>query len=79
MTNKDIIKKESNAASSTVKSLKDIENSTCEISSYRGRPTFTINQQTEYPFSFGLLKAKLLVKYRNELLRFVETDGKSIT
>jgi len=65
--------------SPTVESLKDIESSTCCIDSYKGRPTFAINKESQYPFSFGMLKAKLLVKHMKSLVKFVETEGKSIT
>jgi hypothetical protein len=70
---------EDNRPSATVESLKDVDNSTASIDSYKGRPTFAINKNSPYPFSFGLLKAKLLVKHMEALKRFVETDGKSIT
>lgn len=65
--------------SPTVESLMDVENSTCCIDSFKGRPTFAINKTGPYPFSFGLPKARLLAKHMKPLLRFVETDGKSIT
>lgn len=64
--------------SATVESLKDEEHSTACIDSYKGRPTFAINKNTAYPFSFGILKAKLLVKHMAALKKFVETDGRSI-
>ena len=53
--------------SATVDSLKDIDRSTCSLDSFRGRPTFAINKESPYPFSFGLLKAKLLVKHMEAL------------
>jgi hypothetical protein len=65
--------------SPTVESLKDVEKSTCEIDSYKGRPTFAINKNSPYPFSFGLLKAALIVKHADALRRFVETNGRSIS
>ena len=64
--------------SATVESLKDVEHSTCSIDSYKGRPTFAINKNSLYPFSFGLLKARLLVKHMKALMKFVETEGRSI-
>ena len=69
---------ESNNVSRTVESLKDVENSTCSLDSFKGRPTFAINKNSPYPFSVGLLKAKLIVKHMEALKRFVETEGKSI-
>jgi hypothetical protein len=73
------ITSESERPSPTVESLMDVENSTCSIDSFKGRPTFAINKNSPYPFSFGLLKARLLVKHVKALQKFVETDGKSIT
>ena len=64
--------------SATVESLMDVEHSTCSIDSFKGRPTFAINKNSPYPFSFGLLKAKLLVKHMAALTKFVETDGRSL-
>jgi len=64
--------------SDTVKSLMDVEGSTCCIDSYKGRSTFAINKNTKYPFSFGLLKAKLILKHIEALRSFVESDGQRI-
>jgi hypothetical protein len=68
-----------NRPSATVESLMDEANSTASIDSFKGRPTFAINKNSPYPFSFGLLKAKLLVKHMEALKKFVETEGRSIT
>ena len=65
--------------SATVESLKDVEASTCSLDSYKGRNTFAINKNSPYPFSFGILKAKLLVKHTLSLITFVATDGRSVT
>lgn len=70
---------ESERPSPTVESLMDVEKSTCSIDSFKGRPTFAINKNSPYPFSFGILKAKLILKHAAALKRFVETEGKSIT
>ncbi len=70
---------EEERSSPTVESLKDVDNSTCSIDSFKGRPTFAINKQSPYPFSFGILKAKLLVKHALALIVFVATDGRNIT
>jgi hypothetical protein len=64
--------------SATVESLKDVDASTCSLDSYKGRTTFAINKNSPYPFSFGILKAKLLVKHALPMIVFVATDGKSI-
>jgi hypothetical protein len=64
--------------SPTVESLMDEQNSTCCIDSYKGRPTFAINKESPYPFSFGLLKARLIVKHMEALQKFVESDGRSL-
>ena len=65
--------------SATVESLKDTDNSTVCIDSYKGRPTIAFNKDSKYPFSFGELKAKILHKHRDAIAKFVETHGKSIT
>ena len=54
-----------------------------ERGEYKGNPTITIRKDTEemdrYPFSFGLAKAKLLLKALKQepdfLERFVEEEG----
>lgn len=67
-----------NRPSATVESLRDEEHSTCSIDSFKGRATFAINKSSPYPFSFGLLKAKLLVKHALALITFVKSDGKTV-
>ena len=67
-----------NRPSATVESLMDVDNSTCEVDSFKGRTTFAINKKTPYPFSFGILKARLLVKHALHLFTFVATEGKTI-
>ena len=62
-----------------VSSLLDIENSTCDLDAYKWKPMFVINKNSRYPFSFGIAKAKLIVKHLPKLQKFVETDGKSLT
>ncbi len=57
----------------------DEASSTSSIDSFKGRPTFAINKNSPYPFSFGILKARLLVKHTLSLITFVATEGKSIT
>lgn len=64
--------------SDTVKSLFDVENSTCSIDSFKGRPTFAINKNSPYPFSFGIPKAKLILKHVDALRVFVESNGQRL-
>jgi len=64
--------------SATVESLKDPEKSTVDLDSYKGRPTLAFNKSGLYPFSFGLLKVKIIARHVKALLRFAETDGRSI-
>ena len=56
----------------------DVENSTCELGTYNGSPMFIINKERRYPFSFGIFKAKLIVKHFDKLKKFVESEGKSL-
>ena len=67
-----------NHTSATVDSLKDLDKSTVELGSYKGRPMLNFNQQSRYPFSFGILKLAIFVKFMKQINRFVETGGKSI-
>ena len=62
-----------------VSSLLDIENSTCDLDAYKGKPMFVINKESRYPFSFGLAKAKLIVKHYAKLSKFVQTEGASLS
>ena len=41
-------------------------------SEYKGRPILTLNPGEKYPFSFGLSKAKLILKYIDAIRAFVE-------
>jgi hypothetical protein len=81
MINTNIEENDKYGPSATVASLMDVDNSTCCIDSYKGRPTFAINKNknSPYPFSFGLLKARLLVKHMDALKNFVDSEGKSLT
>jgi len=56
-------------------SLLDIAHSTCDLDSYNGKPMFVINKGSRYPFSFGLAKARLILKHMNKLKTFVATKG----
>jgi hypothetical protein len=65
-----------------VESLRDHENATVTLGSYKKRnkmlPMFIINENSPYPFSFGLVKAKLILKFVSQLRKFVETDGRTL-
>lgn len=61
-----------------VNSLLDINHSTASLDVYKDKPMFVINKESRYPFSFGLPKAKLILKHLEALQRFVATDGKTI-
>ena len=63
----------------TVKTLMDVKNSTCDIDSYKGRTTFVINKESKYPFSFGIPKAKLILKHLEALQNFVSSNGHRLT
>ena len=65
--------------SETVESLKDLEHSTVDLDSYKGRPTIAFNKQSKYPWSFGELKAKIIVKHFAAIKKFVESGGRSIS
>ena len=69
---------DTNKVTEAVSSLLDIDHSTVDLDSYKGKPMFVINKTSRYPFSFGLPKAKLLLKYVDQLRKFVETEGKTI-
>lgn len=66
-------------ANDAVKSLIDIDNSTCHLDSYKQNPMFVINKDSRYPFSFGLAKARLIVKHYPKLRHFVATEGESLS
>jgi len=73
------IPENSEQMSDTVKSLMDVAGSTCCIDSFKGRPTFAINKDKAYPFSFGLPKAKLIIKHIEALRNFVASEGQRLT
>jgi len=45
-------------------------------SEFKGRPILILNPGEKYPFSFGLSKAKLILKYIDEIRAFVEKYDK---
>ena len=70
---------EDSAVSETVQSLKDLEHSTVDLDGYKNRPTIAFNKKSKYPWSFGILKAKIIVKHFAAIKRIVETNGESIS
>ena len=70
---------EDNDMSPAVKTMRSTEGSTCEIDSYKDQPMFTINKQSRYPFSFGLLKARLILHHLSSLRNFVSSGGQRLT
>jgi hypothetical protein len=67
-----------NKVSEAVSSILDIEHSTADLDVYKGKPMFVINKSSRYPFSFGVPKAKLLIKHLEKLKRFAESDGQTL-
>ena len=43
-----------------------------EISEYKGNPVITLNPGERFPFTFGLSKAKLILKYLDEIRAFIQ-------
>lgn len=61
-----------------VSSLLDIEGSTVSLEVYKNNPMFVLNKASRYPFSFGIHKARLILKHVEQLKTFVATNGASI-
>ncbi len=49
-----------------------------ERSEYKGKPILVIKREEDdqYPFSFGLTKAKLILENIDEIKKFVEENNK---
>jgi len=49
-----------------------------ERSEFKGKPLIILkrNEEDQYPFSFGLSKAKLIVENIEEIKKFVEENSK---
>ena len=49
-----------------------------ERTEFKGKPVLVIkrNEEDKYPFSFGLMKAKLIVDNIEEIKKFVEENSK---
>ena len=54
------------------------EEEVIERSEYKGKPILVIkrDEDDQYPFSFGLTKAKLIVENIEEIKKFVEENSK---
>ena len=54
------------------------EEEVIERSEYKGKPILVIkrDEDDQYPFSFGLTKAKLIVENIEEIKKFVEESSK---
>jgi hypothetical protein len=50
-----------------------------ERSEYKGNPTLVIrrNEEDQYPFSFGISKAKLILENLEEIKKFVQDNSTS--
>ena len=48
-----------------------------EISEFKGNKTLNLNPEDKFSFSFGLAKAKLILKNLDAIKKFVETEGQS--
>ena len=48
-----------------------------EKSEYKGKPVIIIkrNEEDQYPFSFGVNKAKLILEHLEEIKNFVEENS----
>jgi len=49
-----------------------------EVSNFKGNPVLILkrNENDQYPFSFGLSKAKLILENLDEIRKFVESGAK---
>ena len=50
-----------------------------ERSEYKGRPTLVLkrSEDEKFPFSFGLLKAKMILENLDEIKKFVAENDKA--
>ena len=49
-----------------------------KLSKSHGKNTIVLNPEDEYPFGFGLFKAKLIVDNFDSIKAFVESGGKNV-
>ncbi len=49
-----------------------------EISEFKGKPVIILrrSEDDKYPFSFGMMKAKLILENLEEIKKFVEANTK---
>ena len=49
---------------------------TAEISEFKGRPIISLkrDESDQYPFTFGLTKAKLILEHIDDIQQFVEEN-----
>lgn len=48
------------------------------IQDFKGRPTILLNPGSQWPFSLGIGKAKIVLANMNFIQRFVDSDGTSV-
>jgi len=50
-----------------------------ERSEFKGKPTLVLkrNEDDKYPFSFGMMKAKLILENIEEIKKFVQENSQS--
>lgn len=58
--------------------MKETTESGVKTGEYKGKPTLSLPTGNEqYPFTFGVAKAKLILKHIEDIKKFVESsDGK---
>ena len=51
-----------------------------ERSEFKGKPVLIIrrNEDDKYPFTFGMMKAKMILENIEEIKRFVEDNDKTV-
>ena len=49
------------------------------IGEYKGKPVITLNPESRFPFTFGMSKAKLIVKHYDAIVRFIDQYDTSST
>ncbi|MGH2576012.1 MAG: hypothetical protein ACRDFC_09975 [Ignavibacteria bacterium] len=48
-----------------------------EIQEYKGNKLICLNPGQQYPFSFGLTKAKMILENIEAIKKFIESNGES--
>lgn len=49
----------------------------CKISEFKGKKVITLNPDGQFPFTFGVGKAKLILECFEDIEKFVELFGNS--